>query len=427
MQAFRFMKHAVLIGVKKPNEKNWQVEDYLNELDMLALNIGYKGSQRLVQKRSTPDNATFVGKGTLERIHQLVVNEHLDAVIFDDELSPAQQFNLERSLPVPVLDRTFVILRIFSDRAKTREARTQVELATLKYEFPRLKRKWSHLHRQMGHMGGRGGEGEKQLEIDRRITRRRMGRLEADLKRFQVGRAVRKKQRSSLINVALVGYTNTGKTTLLNQLTKAQLEADDRLFVTLDAASRLWHVDSVLKIVLSDTVGFIRKLPHDLVASFKSTLTEVQEADLLLHVLDSAHPHLGEFKAAVEEVVHSLLQTEVPTLLVFNKIDQLSRLELRTLQRDYPTAIFISASQRQGLDHLRERVEAFFQDRVDTRDYLLPPSDVGLFYKIREFGQILETAHDDPGTRLRVRGIKERLDSLERQIPSLILQYRTRA
>ncbi|MCB1042953.1 MAG: GTPase HflX [Acidobacteria bacterium] len=414
------MEPVLLIGLKLPQDKAWQVDDYLDELKMLAENVGLDGRFRLVQKRNKPNPALFVGSGMVEKIHQLVVNESLTAVIFDDELSPAQQRNLEKILPVPVYDRTFIILTIFSERAKTKEARTQVELAQLKYEYPRLKKMWSHLHRQMGGIGGRGGEGEKQLEVDRRIARQKMERLETRLDRFEVGRNQRKKQRRNIQNVSLVGYTNAGKSTLMNQLTKANVEADDRVFVTLDATSRLWSIDPVLKVVLSDTVGFIRKLPHDLVASFRSTLSEVRDSDLLCHVIDASHPHLLELMETVDEVIKSIVANDVPHLMVFNKIDLVGDLERKTLKRAYPHGIFVSAVDKQGLDELRETIVEFFSYRIQIDDYLLPTDQSACFYRISDYGQVVHTYHDAEGVHIRIRGLKERLSALGREMPQLM-------
>lgn len=414
------MQDVVMIGVKRPTDRAWEVENYLDELKMLCENVDFRGKFRLVQKREQPDPALFVGRGMVEKIHNLVVNESLKAVIFDDELSPSQQRNLEKLLPVPVYDRTFVILSIFLERAKTKEAKAQVDLARLKYEYPRLKRMWSHLHRQAGGTGIRGGEGEKQLEVDRRIARRRMQRLEKTLAKFEQGRNTRKKARSQdIINIALVGYTNAGKSTLMNQLTKANVEADDRLFVTLDATSRLWPVDPVMKIVLSDTVGFIRKLPHDLVASFRSTLTEVQDADLLFHVMEASHPHLEELKKTVEGVIDSLLDEPVPTVLVFNKIDNLSKMELKSLKREFPDALFVSAIERVGLDDMREFVRRRFHHRLRQVQLFLPNEAMGSFYRLNDYGQITNTQHLENGMRVHFRGFRERLDALLREIPEL--------
>lgn len=416
------MQDVVLIGIKQPQEYVWEVEEYLDELNLLVQNLELRGKFRLVQKRDKPDKTTFVGSGMVEKIHNLVVNESLKAVIFDEELSPSQQRNLEKILPVPVYDRTFVILSIFSERAKTKEARTQVELARLKYELPRLKKMWAHLHRQGGGTGIRGGEGEKQLEVDRRIARRRMLKLEKTLEQFEVGRHTRKKQRKFLINIALVGYTNVGKSTIMNQLTKAHVEADDRLFVTLDATSRLWHLDPVLKVVLTDTVGFIRKLPHDLVASFKSTLTEVAEADLLFHVVDATHPHLTELKEAVDEVIGTLLEDAVPTVLVFNKIDGLSRLDLLSLKRAYSGALFVSAQDKIGLEELRSYVCERFAYRLRQIDLFLPYTQTHTFYRLAEYGQITNNEHLEEGLRITMRGFSERIEAMLRDIPELELE-----
>ena len=416
------MQDVVVIGVKRPQDKTWEVEEYLDELALLGQNVDLNARFRLVQKRKNPDTATFVGRGMVEKIHNLVMNESLKAVVFDDELSPSQQRNLEKILPVPVYDRPFLILSIFSERAKTREARTQVELARLKYELPRLKKMWSHLHRQAGGTGIRGGEGEKQLEVDRRIARRRMLKLEKTLSRFEVSRHTRKKQRRNLVNIALVGYTNVGKSTLMNQLTKAKVAADDRLFVTLDATSRLWYVDPVLKVVLTDTVGFIRKLPHDLVASFKSTLTEVREADLLFHIIDASHPHLAELKEVVEGVIDSLVEETIPSTLVFNKIDRMNKLDLLSLRRAYPNALFISAHEKTGLEEVRDFVIDRFSDRVRICTLFLPTSLLSEFYHLAQYGQILHSEHHETGIQVEFRGFDERVETLLRDIPGLQLK-----
>jgi GTP-binding protein HflX len=290
----------------------------------------------------------------------------------------------------------------------------------MKYEYPRLKKMWTHLHRQAGRIGGRGGEGEKQLELDRRMARKKMGRLEQELKRFEVGRRTRKKQRRNLVNVALVGYTNTGKSTLMNQLTKAHVEADDRLFVTLDATSRIWNVDPVLKVVLSDTVGFIRKLPHDLVASFRSTLSEVGDADLLFHVIDASHPHLEQLAETVKGVIDSLIQEHIPTVMVFNKIDRLTEFDLKSLKRSHPGALFVSAAKNTGIEQLRDYVLKHFANLMSTRVYLLPLEVLGRFYLINDFGHVLSTHHADQGMFLEIKGMNERLGAMLRHIPELI-------
>lgn len=412
------MLDVVLIGIKRPQDNAWEVEEYLDELALLAKNLDMNAKFRLVQKREKPDTATFVGSGMVEKIHNLVVNESLSAVVFDDELTPSQQRNLDKLLPAPIYDRTFVILSIFMERAKTREAHAQVDLARMKYELPRLKKMWSHLHRQGGGTGIRGGEGEKQLEVDRRIARRKMQKLEKQLNRFEISRHTRKKQRKNLINIALVGYTNVGKSTIMNQLTKANVEADDRLFVTLDATSRLWHVDPVLKVVLTDTVGFIRKLPHDLVASFKSTLTEVREADLLFHVIDASHPHLDELKEAVDGVIQSLVDTDIPIVLVFNKIDSVPRLDLKSLKRSYPNALFLSALKKTGLDDIRNFVVNRFKDRLRVCKLFLSYQHLNDFYHLNDYGQILHSDHTEEGVNIRFRGFKERIEALLRDHPA---------
>jgi len=307
---------------------------------------------RAVQARKAPDPKLYIGAGKVGEIAARLAELRADVVLFDDDLTGSQAKNLEEVLKVPVVDRSGVILEIFERRARSREARTQVELARLSYELPRLTRKWGHLSRQVGGIGVRGGEGETQLEADRRVLTRRLARLRRDLQQIDRMRRNQRRGRSELPVVALAGYTNAGKSTLFNRLTRDGTLAEDRLFATLDARLRRGALDAERwPVLFADTVGFIRKLPHDLVASFRSTLDEVVEADLVVHVVDRSHPRWEEQKRVAEEVLASLGVEPERVLVVFNKVDRLDATEAFE-----PGALRISAATGAGLDELRQAI-----------------------------------------------------------------------
>src|SRR6056297_179250 len=310
---------AVLVGIITPDSSEEQVEEYLDELEFLALTAGAFSKKRFVQKLSHPHTKYFVGSGKLDEIADYVVKKDIDLVIFDEDLSPSQMNNIEKKVKVKVVDRSSLILDIFAGRAKTAQARTQVELAQMQYLLPRLRGLWTHLERQKGGIGMRG-PGEKEIETDRRIVRDKIKKLEDKLEKIDRQNQTRRKNRGELIRVALVGYTNVGKSTLMNRLSKSKVFAEDKLFATLDTTVRKVVLGN-LPFLLSDTVGFIRKLPAQLVESFKSTLDEVREADVLIHVVDISHPNFEEHIATVERTISEIDKTEKPTLMVFNKID----------------------------------------------------------------------------------------------------------
>ena len=313
-------EEAVLVGLITKNQNEEQAREYLDELDFLSSTAGVRAVCRFTQRLDQPHSVTFVGKGKLEEIRLFVEENEIGIVIFDDELSPKQLRNIEQALKVKILDRTSLILDIFASRATTAYAKTQVELAQYRYMLPRLTRLWTHLERQRGGVGMRG-PGETQLETDRRIIQDRIAHLKAELKVIDRQMSMQRKNRGKLVRVALVGYTNVGKSTLMNVLSKSEVFAENKLFATLDTTVRKVIVHN-LPFLLSDTVGFIRKLPTELIESFKSTLDEVREADLLLHVVDIAHPNFEEHIEVVSSTLREInAGNDQPTILVFNKID----------------------------------------------------------------------------------------------------------
>ena len=387
-------EEAVLVGLITKTQNEEQAKEYLDELDFLSRTAGVNPVKRFIQRLEQAHSVTFVGKGKLEEIRQYVEEQEIGLVIFDDELSPKQLRNIEQTLKVKILDRTSLILDIFASRATTAYAKTQVELAQYRYMLPRLTRLWTHLERQRGGVGMRG-PGETQLETDRRIIQDRIAHLKAELKVIDRQMSMQRKNRGKLVRVALVGYTNVGKSTLMNVLAKSEVFAENKLFATLDTTVRKVIVHN-LPFLLSDTVGFIRKLPTELIESFKSTLDEVREADLLLHVVDIAHPNFEEHIDVVTSTLREISAgQEQPTILVFNKIDaftfeerdeddlgertrrNISREELeQTWMAKLGEAgcIFISAKTGEGIDELKQllydRVKEIHVQRFPYNDFL---------------------------------------------------------
>ena len=387
-------EEAVLVGLITRNQNEAQAKEYLDELDFLSRTAGVQPVERFIQRIDQPHAVTFVGKGKLEEIRQYVEEHEIGLVIFDDELTPKQLRNIEQVLKVKILDRTSLILDIFASRATTAYAKTQVELAQYRYMLPRLTRLWTHLERQRGGVGMRG-PGETQLETDRRIIQDRIAHLKAELKVIDRQMSMQRKNRGKLVRVALVGYTNVGKSTLMNVLAKSEVFAENKLFATLDTTVRKVIVHN-LPFLLSDTVGFIRKLPTELIESFKSTLDEVREADLLLHVVDIAHTnfeeHIEVVTATLREITAGLDQ---PVFLVFNKIDaftyeekdadDLSERTQRNLSRSELEAtwmaklgeqdcVFISAKTGEGIEELKQllydRAKEIHVQRFPYNDFL---------------------------------------------------------
>lgn len=316
------LERVILVGVKTPEMSLQQLDDYLKELAFLAETAGAEPVKYFTQNLTVPDPRTYVGTGKLEEINEYIKVHEIQTIIFDDELTPSQLRNIEKELRILVLDRTNLILDIFARRARTAHAKTQVELAQYQYLLPRLTRMWTHLERQRGGIGMRG-PGEKEIETDRRIIRDKIALLKEDLKKIDRQMMTQRQNRGKLVRVALVGYTNVGKSTLMNVLSKSNVFAENKLFATLDTTVRKVVIGN-LPFLLADTVGFIRKLPHHLVESFKSTLDEVREADILLHIVDISHPGFEQQIEVVNQTLHELDERDKPQILVFNKIDAYS-------------------------------------------------------------------------------------------------------
>lgn len=365
------MERAVFISVITANNTEEQVTEYLDELQFLAETAGVTEDKRFVQKLDRPNSKTYIGTGKLEEVKSYIIENEIDLVIFDDELSPSQLRNLERELNCRILDRTNLILDIFAQRAKTAYAKTQVELAQYQYLLPRLTRMWTHLERQRGGIGMRG-PGESQIETDRRIILDKISRLKEQLKKIDKQMASQRGNRGNMVRISLVGYTNVGKSTLMNLLAKSDVFAENKLFATLDTTVRKVVIENV-PFLLSDTVGFIRKLPHQLVESFKSTLDEVREADILMHVVDISHPNFEEQIKVVKQTLQEIGAGEKPTFMIFNKIDaykyveqdefsieekkpenySLEELKHSWMYKENTPAIFISAKEKLHIDKLR--------------------------------------------------------------------------
>lgn len=368
---------AVLVALNQPFETDELVQEHLEELAFLVETAGGIVKKQFTQKLSHPDKATFVGKGKLEEILEYVKSEEIDIVVFDDELTPSQLRNIERELKVKILDRSNLILDIFARRAKSAQAKTQVELAQLQYLLPRLTRMWTHLERQRGGIGMRG-PGESQIESDRRMILSKISLLKERLKNIDKQNETQRKNRGQLIRVSLVGYTNVGKSTIMNMISKSEVFAENKLFATLDTTVRKVVIDN-LPFLLSDTVGFIRKLPHHLIECFKSTLDEVREADILIHVVDISHPNFEDQIYTVNETLKDLGTLDKPTITVFNKIDAYQSEQPKEITEDWEVdnnpenkrmtledfkkswmgrhnspAIFISATDKINVDEFRE-------------------------------------------------------------------------
>ena len=366
---------AVLIGVINKQQNEALSFEYLHELAFLAETYGVSTKKTFTQKLERPDKATFIGKGKLAEVKAFVIEHKIGIIIFDDELSPSQQRNLEKELGVKILDRTTLILEIFSQRAQTAHAKTQVQLAQFQYLLPRLTGMWTHLERQRGGTGTRGGAGEKEIETDRRITRDKIAQLKDDLKIIDKQMATQRKNRGEFVRVALVGYTNVGKSTIMNLISKSEVFAENKLFATLDTTVRKVTIDNLF-FLLCDTVGFIRKLPTQLVESFKSTLDEVREADVLLHVVDISHPNFEDHINVVRQTLIDIGAGDKRTILIFNKIDAFSyvkkdeddltpvtreNLSLDELKKTWmsslnETPLFISAQEKENIIEFKKTV-----------------------------------------------------------------------
>lgn len=416
-------ERAVLIGVVKQGESRLDVEDSLRELALLADTAGAVVVSELIASVQRIHVATYVGKGKVQEIAELAKEVEADLIVFDDDLSPIQLRNLEKEIECKLVDRSALILDIFARHARSATAKTQVELAQLEYFRTRLTRHWTHLSRQKGGIGMRG-PGETQIETDRRMIGLRISLLKDRLDKIDRQRVTQKKGRSEFTRISLVGYTNAGKSTLMNALSDADVLTEDRLFATLDSTTRLTNIAANKQILLSDTVGFIRKLPHRLIESFKSTLDEVREADVLLHVVDSSHRRFHEQMLVVDETLAELGAQSKPFLLVFNKIDAIDESsQLVDLKEAYPNAAFVSALRGIGLTQVKSHLLDVIESDFVERDAIIPVTDQKAVAHIRKVGEILSeeyayarTTYEDGAqavVRIRFRAAPKFCEDLE--------------
>ena len=396
-------RHALLVAVCPQQSTVAHANEMLDELAELAETYGAEASARRVIRLSKPQARYLIGSGNADSIVEQCREQKLDMIIFDDELSPSQQRNWEKLAEIPVVDRHEVILGIFGRRARTREAKLQVQLAQSEYSLPRLKNAWTHLSRQQGGVGIRGGEGEKQIELDGRMVRHRITHLKRELEELKKHRAEQRKKRTQqpIPSAAIVGYTNAGKSSLLNKLTQADAFVENKLFATLDPTTRRLALPNNQTLLLTDTVGFIRKLPHDLVESFKSTLESAADAEFLIHVVDITSAHAEDHIRTTEEVLEEIGAGEHYRVLVFNKVDAIEdEFLLSRFRRRHPEAFFISVHAGDGLEVLVEELAEVLAQKMGTMELRIPQARYDVVASVHRTSQVLKETYDDDGTVL---------------------------
>ena len=405
---------TIIIGVIQSGQTDEIINEHLDELELLAETAGAEVVGRITQKVSKINSATFIGKGKANQIISQAKELDVKLIIFDDELSPGQIKNYHNlSDKIKVLDRSGLILDIFRKHARTKEATTQVDLAYLEYLLPRLTRQWTHLERQMGGIGTRAGMGETQIEVDRRLIRTRITRLKRDLKKIEKERDTQSIRRQSEFRVSLVGYTNAGKSTFFKAITGSEVYIKDQLFATLDTTIRKLDLDSSHEILLSDTVGFIRKLPHNLVASFKSTLKEVLEADLILVVLDISSPQIKDHVNTISDVLKEMGANQIPIIQVLNKVDLISDGKMiEKLQRSFPEAVTISAQNHLKLSDIKQRIIQMMESNYRTVDLEFSYDDGRVISQVQQGVEVLKREYEEDSVRLKIRGSQSRISKI---------------
>ena len=408
------MDKALLVGIILPQNNQIDIDNQLSELSLLAETAEIEVLGQITQKLVKVNPAFFVGKGKASQVIEQAKILDANLIIFDEELSPAQIKNYHKlAKDIIVIDRSALILDIFKKHAKTREAKTQVELAFCQYLLPRLTRQWTHLERQMGGVGTRAGMGETQIEIDRRLIRDKISKLKLDLKKIEIERTTQSQKRKREFRVALVGYTNAGKSTLFNSLTGNNVYVQDQLFATLDTTVRKLKINKTHQVLISDTVGFIRKLPHNLVASFRSTLKELLEADLILIVLDASSIIIDDHLDTIKRVLTELGADDIPKSLVLNKIDLVQEeLELKRLRNKFSDAIFISALRHLRLDDVRDHIIDKIESDFEIFDLNIPYHKGKTISQLQDQVEILESVYGDDEIFLKIKGRKDTVDKI---------------
>ena len=408
------MDKALLVGVILPNKYQRDIENYLSELSLLAKTAEVEVLGNITQSLSKVNPAFYIGRGKANQVVEQARILEANLIIFDEELSPAQIKNYHKlAKDIKVIDRSGLILDIFKKHAKTREAKTQVELALCQYLLPRLTRQWTHLERQMGGVGTRAGMGETQIEIDRRLIREKISKLKVDLKKIERERKTQSQNRKKEFSVALVGYTNAGKSTLFNSLTGNDVYVKDQLFATLDTTVRKFRINKNHKVLISDTVGFIGKLPHNLIASFRSTLKEAIEANLILIVLDASSSTIDDHLNTIKKVLNDLGAEEMPKTIILNKIDQVQdESRIIQLKNDYSDAILVSALHHLKLDDIKNHIIQKIESDFVIFDLNIPYSQGKKISQLKNQAEILDEVYGDQEILLKVKGKKEILDRI---------------
>ena len=423
---FNNWQRALIVSLQLPHKSNAEVQSSLEEMSSLTYSLGGEVAGKIVQARSQIHPAYFFGKGKLDEIKLTLKNEAVDAMLVDNQLSPKQTQNLEKILECEVLDRTQVILEIFAKNARTREAKLQIGLAQAEYLLPRLVGLWKHLDRERGGIGASRGTGEKQIEKDRQFLRQRITRFKAQLERVDKERNTQKQRRSNCLQVSLIGYTNAGKSTIMNALTNSGLLVEDRLFATLDSTTRLLEEDTRPKVLLSDTVGFISNLPHEVVAAFRSTLSTVKDADLLLEIVDASN-NIDEHLQTTADVLEDLDSLSIPIIKVFNKIDRISPTRLLMLEKMYPEAVFVSVknSAENGHDNssslvdiIRKKILHFFDERMKTVTIRLDYLHSQQLANIYEWSRVDNIDYQEGGIMMTLTTIPGNLERLRHHLGS---------
>lgn len=405
---------AILVALRTKDIPKETVLEHLAELEELAYTAGADTAIKIVQDRQAMDSAFYIGKGKAEEVAQLAELNEVSLIIFDDDLTPVQVRNLEKLINRKIVDRSGLILDIFAGRAKTREAKTQVELAQLQYMMSRLTRAWTHLSKQFGGIGTKG-PGETQIETDRRIIKERIGLLKDKLEKIESQRVIQTHKRKDFVRISLIGYTNAGKSTLFNLLTRENLLAENKLFATLDSTTRSLELEKNLNVLISDTVGFIRKLPHHLVASFKSTLNEVRESDILLHIIDVSNPYYEDHITVVNNTLKDLDCDKKQILLVFNKIDLVhEKNKIEYLYNKYKNSIIISARKGINITKLRDKIAHIITEEFSSKKIKLKITDSKLISLIHSLAKVTEIKYDEEYVRIKYIAKPENEEKIRR-------------
>ena len=410
------IERALLVALIKGKDGSDIIEEHLDELEELVATAGAGTVRKIMQVKNSADPAFYIGKGKAEELVNVVKDDKIDVVIFDDDLSPTQVRNLERTLNRKIVDRSGLILDIFASRAKTREAKTQVELAQLQYLLPRLTRAWTHLSKQYGGIGTKG-PGETQIETDRRIIRTKISHLKQNLKKIESQRNIQTQGRKDFIRVCLAGYTNAGKSTLFNRLTESGVLAEDKLFATLDSTTRILDVNKSSKILLSDTVGFIRKLPANLVASFKSTLNEVRDADVILHIIDISHPYFEDHIKVVEDTLKDIGSDNKTILRIFNKVDLLhDKQKISYVSNTFEDSLIISAEKGINISALIKTLTNLSKDTFVEENVDLNLEDSETAAKIHTLAEVLDTKYDDSKIHIKYKTNRHNSNKIKKMV-----------